>query len=215
MTNPAMRLHALLRRLAADRNGVSMVEFALCLPLFVGAALMGIETVNLAYANQKIGDIATLTADNISRIRVGISEGDVTEALNGLKTLGGTLQFPANGRIIVSSVQPVLDSSNNVTNQKIRWQRCTGALNATSTYGVEGEQVGATGMGPTGRKIATAANTELIFVEVAYTYRPIISNTLLGARTLRAIVAMNVRERSSNDLTNSGTASACSTFSAT
>lgn len=213
--NIARTFPAFVRRLAVDRSGVSMIEFVLCLPLVIGAAMVGIETVNLAYANQKIGDIATLTADNISRIRIGISEGDVTETLNGLKTLGGTLDFPARGRIIVSSVQPITDSSQAVTNQKIRWQRCTGALNMTSSYGLQGDELGTAGIGPAGRKIATAANTELIFVEVAYTYKALIAGNLLGPRTLRAVVAMNVRERSSNSLTNSGTASPCSTFSAT
>jgi TadE-like protein len=208
-------LPAFAGRLAIDRSGVSMIEFALCLPLFIGAAMVGIETVNLAYANQKIGDIATLTADNISRVRIGISEGDVTETLNGLKTLGGNLDFPARGRIIVSSVQPITNGSGTVTDQKIRWQRCTGALNMASSYGVQGAALGVAGIGPTGRKIATAANTELIFVEVAYNYKALIASSLIGSQTLRAVVAMNVRERSSNDLTNSGAASLCSTFSAT
>jgi Flp pilus assembly pilin Flp len=209
------RFGGLGRRLAADTSGVSMIEFALCLPVFVGMTMLGVESVNFAYANQKIGDIATLTADNLSRVRMGISEADITETLNGIKSTGGTLRFPANGRIIVSSVQPITDSAGTVTNQKIRWQRCTGALNVASTYGVQGDQLGTTGIGPTGRKIATAANTELIFVEVVYTYQHLISSTLLGARTIRGVAAMNVRERTSNDVTQTGTASSCSSFSAT
>jgi Flp pilus assembly pilin Flp len=208
-------LSSLARRLRADTSGVSMIEFGLCLPLFVGITMVGVESVNFAYANQKVGDIATLTADNISRIRVGISEADVTETLNGIKATGGNMQFPQNGRIIVSSVQPIVDGSGNVTEQKIRWQRCSGALRVTSSYGVQGDQVGASGMGPTGRKIATAAGSELIFVEVVYTYKPIISDKMIGARTIRSIAAMNVRERSSNDITQTGTASACTAYSAT
>jgi len=203
-----------LRRLARERSGVAMLEFALAMPIFVGLTMVGMETVNLAYASQKIGDIATLTTDQIARIRIGISEADITESLDGIKSIGATLNFPANGRIIVSSIQPVVNASGAVTDQKIRWQRCSGALNVASSYGVAGASLGAAGIGPTGRKIAAGPNDELIFVEVVYTYQPLISNSFLGARTLRSVTGMTVRERAVNDVQTTGTAAACNVFSA-
>jgi Flp pilus assembly protein TadG len=208
-------MRAPLARLADDRSGLALIEFALSLPLLIGLVMYGLEIVNLAYATQKIGDVATLTVDNVSRVRVGINEGDVTDTMKGLRNSAANISFAANGRIIVSSVMPVTDSNGNVTDQQIRWQRCTGALNQTSTYGVPGTNLGAAGMGPTGRKVSASANNEVIFVEVLYTYQPLISNRFLGQRTLRAIASMNVRDRSSNDIGSSGVASPCSTFSAT
>jgi len=193
----------------ADRSGLAMTEFALSLPILIGLVLYGIETVNFAYATQKIGDIATLTVDNVSRIRVGISEGDVTDAIRGIGGGAANIGFPGNGRIIVSSLRPVTDSAGNVTNQQIRWQRCTGALNQSSSYGTPGNNLGVAGMGPAGRKVSASANSEVIFVEVAYAYQPLISNSFLGPRTIRGLAGMNVRDRSSNDITAEGQASPC------
>lgn len=193
----------------ADRSGLAMTEFALSLPILIGLVLYGIETVNFAYATQKVGDIATLTVDNISRIRVGISEGDVTDAIRGIGGGAANIGFPGNGRIIVSSLRPVTDNAGNVTNQQIRWQRCGGALNQSSSYGTPGNNLGVAGMGPAGRKVSASANSEVIFVEVAYAYQPLISNSFLGPRTIRGLAGMNVRDRSSNDITAEGQASPC------
>ena len=203
-----------LSTLIGDRSGVAMLEFALTMPIFVGLTMIGMETVNLAYASQKVGDIATLTTDQIARIRIGISEGDITESFDGIKSIGSTMDFAANGRIIVSSVQPIVNANGVMTGQKIRWQRCSGALNVTSSYGVAGTTFGTTGIGPTDRKIAAGADDELIFVEVVYAYQPLISNSFLGTRTLRSITGMTVRERKVNDVQASGSASPCGTFSA-
>lgn len=204
------------RRLGRDRSGVAMTEFALCLPLMVTLVMYGMEMVHFAFAAQKVGDIATLSADSISRIRAGISEGDVTETLTGVASLGGSIDFAQNGRIIVSSVMPVMDASGNtVTNQKIRWQRCYGSLTSSASgYGAQDALLGTEGIGPAGppvRKVAAIAGSELIFVEVAYVYQPLISNALFGGtpRTLSTIASMSVRERNSNDLGSSGTASSC------
>jgi hypothetical protein len=196
-------------RIIDNRAGLALTEFALSLPILIGLVLYGIETVNFAYATQKVGDIATLTVDNVSRIRVGISEGDVTDAIRGIGGGAANIGFPGNGRIIVSSLRPITDSAGNVTNQQIRWQRCSGALNQSSSYGTPGTNLGVAGMGPTGRKVSASANSEVIFVEVAYTYQPLISNSFLGPRTIRALAGMNVRDRSSNDITSGGQASLC------
>jgi Flp pilus assembly pilin Flp len=214
ITTPHPRHGRLARRLAGDRAGLAMLEFALAMPVFIAVAMVGMETVNYAHASQKVGDIATLTTDNISRIRIGISEGDVTEALNGIKAIGSSIGFAANGRVIVSSVQPIVSGAGNVTDQKIRWQRCTGALVVTSSYGAQSALLGIDGIGPAGRKIAAGPNDELIFVQVAYTYQPLISNSILGTRTINSIVGMTVRERSVNDIQGGGTASSCSTYAA-
>ena len=64
---PASPPRAGLRALARNRSGVAMLEFALSMPIFIALTMVGMETVNLAYATQKIGDIATLTTDQIGR----------------------------------------------------------------------------------------------------------------------------------------------------
>lgn len=215
MTGP--RWKSAVRRLARARDGVAAVEFALALPLLVGLTMCGAEAANMAYTSQKLGDIATMTADNISRIRLSISNGDVTDTLGGIKILGDNIDLRNNGRIIVSSIAPVLDGSGNVTNQTLRWQRCTGALVKSSAYATtEGSNIGASGMGPSGRQIAATKDSELIFVEVYYTYKPLISASFFGTPQMSAIAAMSVRERNgtANDILSSGTNSPCSTYAA-
>jgi Flp pilus assembly protein TadG len=197
-----------LRRLRRDRRGMAAVEFALALPVLVGLTMYGMETANMAYTSQKLGDIATLTADSVSRIRLSISNGDVTDALGGIKILGDSIDLRNRGRIIVSSVKPVLDNAGNVTNQRVRWQRCTGALAKDSPYAVDTD-LGTAGIGATGRKIAASKDSETIFVEVYYTYKPLVSSAFYGTPQMSAVAAMSVRERSANDINTSGTNSPC------
>lgn len=204
------RMHGPLLGIQRNVAGVAAVEFALCLPVLVGLVLGGAEAANMAYTSQRLGDIATLTADSVSRIRLSISNNDVTDAFGGIKILGDSINLRNQGRIIVSSVQPVLDSSGNVTNQKVRWQRCTGALVKDSPYAVN-TNLGTDGIGATGRKIAAVKDSELIFVEVYYTYRPLISSSFFGTPQMSAVAAMSVRERSANDINASGTNSPCGT----
>jgi hypothetical protein len=208
------RLRRMIPRLKADRTGVVAVEFAISLPLVLTVITYGAEAANLAYSTQLVGDITTQAGDSIARVRNAVTEDDVTEALNGVKTLGDSIKFAANGRIIVSSLQPVLDGSGDVVDQRIRWQRCKGALARTSSYGVADDLLGTAGMGPTGRQIAAAQDTEIIFVEVQYDYQPLVSSKLFGTRTISQVAALTVRDRTANDLVNTGTSSLCSTFTA-
>ncbi|MBH1998558.1 MAG: pilus assembly protein [Sphingomonadaceae bacterium] len=213
----AIRQHVFKPFRAIGRNiaGIAAVEFALSLPVLVGLTMYGAEAANMAYTSQKLGDIATLTADSVSRIRLSISNGDVTDAFGGIKILGDSIKLRDNGRIIVSSITPVLNASNNVSNQKLRWQRCSGALVKSSAFATtENTNIGAAGMGPTGRQIAATKDSELIFVEVYYTYRPLISSSFFGTPQMSAYAAMAVRERTANDLLSNGTNSPCNTYAA-
>jgi hypothetical protein len=208
------RLLRQFESLKRNAAGIAMVEFGLSLPILVGLTMYGAEAANMAYTSQKLGDVATLTADSVSRIRLSINNGDVTDALGGIKILGDNIDLRNRGRIIVSSIQPVVDASGNVTNQTLRWQRCSGALVKSSTYTTEGSNIGVAGMGPTGRTIAASKDSELIFVEVYYTYRPLVSSAFFGTPQLSAVAGMSVRDRSSNAIGSSGTNSPCTTYAA-
>jgi hypothetical protein len=229
-----------LRRLRDDVSGVSIIEFALMLPILVVIGFWGIETANFAVANLRVSQIAALTADNAGRVRTSIDEADINELLTGAKMVGTGIDFAARGRIILSDLE---QNTSDATKQWIRWQRCSGAKNVTSTYGVprkadnsiitnategtapvdmtksvttNGVSTTAGGMGPAGNQVASSASTAVMFVEVVYDYKPLVTDKFLGARTIRSVSAFNVRQRTNQSVTNDGavTASKCNVFAA-
>lgn len=193
-------------RLRADQQGLALVEFAYSLPLLLVLSMSGLEVAHLAIAHMKISQIATLVADNASRVRISIDEADVNEIFTGAELSSAGLNFKANGKIILSDLEPNGLAPPN-TGQYIRWQRCYGSSNFTSSYGVTGSgktDPGLQGMGPSGNKISSMPGTAVMFVEVAYSYQPLISESIFGPRTIRYSSAFNVRERTDQTIKNAG-----------
>lgn len=62
----------------------------------------------------------------------------------------------------------------------------------------------AAGMGPAGNQIASGSGTAVMFVEIAYTYQPLVSNDIFGAKVIRYTSAFNVRERTDQQMKNTG-----------
>lgn len=196
---------ATLTRLRDDRRGLALMEFAFTLPIVLVLVLYGLETANYGISILKVHQIAAVSADNAARVRDSISEADVNEVLLGGKIVGERMDFANRGRIVVSDVMPNGQTGSNA-GQKILWQRCSGTLNVAASqpkYGLQGK--GATdgtlpAMGATGRTIAASANSTMIFVEVTYRYRPLISNSFLGTPVIRSEATFTVRERASETL---------------
>ena len=204
--SPKMRARlARLRTLRRNESGLALVEFALSLPVFLALGLAGMETASLALANLRINQIAMLVADNAGRVRTTIDETDIDQVMVGAGYAGSGISLGPNGRVILSSLQ----SNGQVgatAGYTIVWQRCFGAKNVTSSYGVQGD--GATdatlsaGMGPASSKIEPVAGTAVMFVEVVSDYQPVVSNSIFGAKTLRATAAFTVRQRDGEAMTN-------------
>lgn len=200
-----MRVHTLLGHLRRERRGVAMIEFALSLPVVLALLLYGLEVANYGLATLRVYQIAATAADNAARVRDSINEADVNEVLLGGKIVGESMDFATRGRIILSDVVPNGQTGGSA-GQKILWQRCAGALNATESqpkYGVEGK--GATdgtlkAMGASGNQISASPGLALVFAEVTYRYKPVVSTTLLGEPVLRSEAAFIVRERGSETL---------------
>lgn len=194
-------------RLRKDQSGLAIIEFAYSLPVLLVMCMGGLEVANLAMAHMRVSQIAMLVADNASRVRTSIDEADINEIFTGAEASAGTLNFKANGKIILSDLEPNGLASPN-TGQYIRWQRCWGTGGFTSSYGVTDDgktnSSMATGMGPTGNKITSGSGTAVMFVEVAYTYQPLISNSIFGSKTIRYTSAFNVRERTDQVIKNAG-----------
>lgn len=212
-----------LRRLAADASAVAYVEFALTLPVFLTMALSGAEIANYVTTKMRMSQLALHIADHSARIGSGsplaskqISETQINDSLTGAGVQGGTLGLFTNGRVIISSLEPV--ANPNTTNRyKIGWQRCRGVKNHASSYGVAGA-TNLTGMGPAGRQITAPEGGATMFVELYYEYQPLISSRLAPSGTMIEIGAMPVRDR--RDLTQiynteGAQASTCNRFTAT
>ena len=182
-----------------------MVEFALVLPLVVLITVYGLEIAWVTIQQQKVNQLAAVTADNAARVRATIDETDVNEIMTAVEIAGRQMKFIEHGRIILSSIQ--LNAAGN--GQWIRWQRCQGelkfgTLRPPSKYGREGK--GATdrslqGVGKNAALRAPSGNAIMV-AEIQYDYQPLISNKFYGKRTLRAETAYLVRDRTSLEITN-------------
>lgn len=208
------------RILLGDTRGLAVMEFALTLPIVLTIVVSGMETANYAIATLRVSQIAATTADNAARVRDSIGEADVNEVLQGGRIVGEPMDFATRGRIVLSDVMPN-GLTGSSAGQKILWQRCTGALNTTESvprYGMQGkgESDGTLpAMGSAGRTLAASANSAMIFVEVTYRYKPLVSALVFGTPIMRSEASFTVRERKSETLTagaSGTTTSSCSRY---
>ena len=190
-----------IRKLSRGTSGVAMTEFALGAPFLLMAGLYGVEMANYALVNMKVSQLALHIADNASRVgdtstlqNRKIYESDINDLLFGAQLQAGkALNLFDNGRVFISSVE------SSGTQQYIHWQRCRGAKNVTSSYGNEGATLGTVGIGPSGAEVAAQPDDAVIFVQINYTYQPLITNKLITSRDIHAIASFTVRD--SRDLT--------------
>lgn len=223
------RLFTTLRtRLRRDTGGVVVIEFAYTLPIFMLLGITGVELANYAIANMRVSQIAMTVADNISRAKQTVPlalprlrEVDINDNMLGAMVQGGeNLKIFDEGRIIISSLQ-----QNAAGRQTIAWQRCKGLLNVSSLYGAQGATQpnsgvgGFQGMGSGINRVQAEPNSAIIFAEVAYTYRPLFSEWVLGAKQIRREAAFFVRD--DRDLTRiyndapAASVSSCNKFDTT
>ena len=194
-------------RIWRDCRGVSIIEFALTLPILLMLILGGLETANYALAHLRVSQIAMTVADNAGRVETRIDEANIFEVFAGAELVGQAIDFEANGRIVLSSLQP-----NNLPGadegQMINWQRCFGSLaGVTPVYGVEDDgrtdNALAGGLGPSGNQIVSAPGTAVMFVEATYDYQPLVAGlNMIGTRQIRYESAFNVRSRTNHELSN-------------
>jgi Flp pilus assembly protein TadG len=241
-----------MRGLLCDRRGAALIEFALAVPLLLLLGLGGIELARYSLAVLRMNQIAQTVADSAGRVRHALDETDVNEIMIGGKLMGGST-FGAKGRIVLSDLEQrktttgtggvgtITSDNPNGYRQWIRWQRCAGALNKSSTYGVPKDasgnavtnldstvntdhgavETGSTidGMGPAGSQIAAQGGTAVMVVEVFYTYTPLLSIYSWGTTNMHTTQAFNVRQRTDFSVYNanhvSGTGrSDCTLFNA-
>jgi hypothetical protein len=196
-----MSFFGTMRRLLRSTSGVAMTEFALGAPFILTAGLWGTETANYALVNMKIGQLAVHLADNASRVgdtstlqNRKIYESDINDVLIGAQIQGGApIGLFDNGRVVISSLEVKDAASGGNGEQYIHWQRCRGAKNVGSGFGDEGDEL-ADGIGPDGAEVIAQEGDAVIFVEINYTYQPLISAQFMGSLDISSIASFTVRD---------------------
>ncbi len=192
-----------LRQCAAeflrDTSATSAIELGLAMPFLMGLALSGVEVVSLAILHVKLNQLAITVADNASRAKQAQVNGapqfreyDANQVFQAAALQSEDLDMPNRGRVILSSLQV-----NGSGGQWIAWQRCWGKNTWASRYGTQG--TGATGtafqgMGYTTTKMKADAGTAIMFVEIAYNYKPFFFGSILPAKVIRKEAALYVRD---------------------
>ena len=177
-------------RLLGNQDGVSLIEFALALPLLLIVALGGLEFSNYVVAHQRVRQLAAMAADNASRLRTQMSEAYVNQLFVGVEKAGQVLEFKNKGRLILSSVQ----NNASGTGQWIRWQRCFGQLSVPSKYGAEdaGKNGGSL---PSISGLQAQPSSAIMYAEVTYDYEPLFPNRFTADTRITHEIAFIVRQR--------------------
>ncbi|MGB5779526.1 MAG: TadE/TadG family type IV pilus assembly protein [Allopontixanthobacter sediminis] len=209
MGNPIGRARRAAAQALRDPSAVAMVEFAFVAPILLLLGMAGMELANFAIVKLRLGQAAVHIADNVSRVgdrdilaAQRIFESDLNDLFIGVNLQAGDkLDIYEHGRIIVSSLERNADGG-----QWIAWQRCKGKKNFVSEYGDAGTGASGTGfpgMGRSGEEVTAEAGTAVMFVEISYTYQPLLVNgftrRFIEPFEMSASAAYNVRN--SRDLT--------------
>ncbi|MDB5695537.1 MAG: hypothetical protein JWN21_1080 [Sphingomonas bacterium] len=192
-------------RLARDTRGLALLEFAFSVPILLLLSLTGAELLNYTTTRMRVSQMALQIADNAARMGKGtqitakvISETDINDLFTGAQLQSGELNLNANGRVILSDVEPVANP-NTTGKYKIAWQRCYGSKTThSSSYGSSGD-TDLAGVGPANQQITAQDDNATMFVEVYYVYTPIIALSRAPSTTMIEVASMAVRDR--RDLT--------------
>lgn len=121
-----------IARLARDRGGGVLVEFAMAAPIMVLLLVGGAEAARFFLAQQKIQRTAMTVADLASRTPE-LSATDIANIFAAAGEVARPHDVPGAGRVVISSL-----GRDGTGTPEVRWQRADGALSAPSQIGEEG-----------------------------------------------------------------------------
>jgi Flp pilus assembly protein TadG len=175
-------LTSMLRRrisdLAADRRGISVVEFSLLLPLMLTMYLGTLEVTDAISADRQV-TLAASTIANVTSQYTSVSDAEVSNILAAAAAVFSP--FPiANAEATLTSV--AIDGNGNAT---VAW---SATLNGTERSG------NVTALIPAELRIA---NTSIIWGEAIYNYKPVIGYVVTGTLPLTSQIFVRPRISSS------------------
>jgi Flp pilus assembly protein TadG len=163
-----------LCRFARNQRGVSAVEFALLAPLMIGLYLGSVESSDGIGIDRKV----TLTAGAIANLTAQVSTISSSDMTDIMKAGTAIIQPYSTSplKITVSCIN--IDGSKNA---KVKWSETS---NGTKR---------AVGSSVTLPAALSVANTQLLFSEVKYSYKPIVGYVITGTLALSENMYMSPR----------------------
>lgn len=157
-----------------DSRGVSVLEFGLMLPLFLGFVLSGVEFANYTMANNRVQRLAAMTSDLVAQSgtgQIGVGEGQIYDLFSALDLTAKPFQIRDNGRIIITAVEGTDNDGDGQTENRILWQRFDGAFIATPKVGCNLD----TALAALTNNRKLNLDEVMFHVQVSYQYQPIFS----------------------------------------
>jgi Flp pilus assembly protein TadG len=171
---------AWIRRAAADRRGVSFVEFAFIAPVLLIAAL-GIADVTPAIEGEFHVDHAN---ESTADMAAEYTEMQASDMVNVLSVPAAVLQ-----PLPTTSTNPTVQLTNVYTdgagNAKVYWSCGLGVAPMTANSNVTSQQAGTTIQSLLAVSLPGAANTSFVMSQITYTYKPITGSVLTSPITMR------------------------------
>jgi len=167
-------LRSRLKRFAADRHGVSAVEFALVAPLMITIYLGGVEVTQGVAISRKTTLIAHTVADLVAQ-DTSVTNSEMNDILSASAAVAQPYSITSL-QVTVSSI--VIDANGKAT---VGW---SDTLNGTKLT---------PGSSVTLPAALAVANTSLILGQVKYTYRPTFGGVLTGDIALGDKIYMRPR----------------------
>lgn len=196
---PCRRSLRPLRSLIRNNEAVSVIEFALVLPVFMTLGMYGAEIAWLNAAALEVSQVAVSMADNASRmgqtdnsgVTPTISDADVDSVLTGALQEGSSIALEDNGRVILSSLE-----THKVTGkQKIEWQQCKGKGTEQSSHGKPDDYLSLIdGMVLGGKRIKAPTDSAVMVAEVWYEYKGLFGTLFIDKVTIHEEAAVIVRD---------------------
>lgn len=174
-----MSAHSIIRRLTVarfvrDKRGVSAVEFALLAPLMVGLYLGGVEISEGISIDRKV-TLAAGAIANLSAQTATLSSSDMSNVLDATTTIMAPYST-STMKITVSCIN--IDGNKNA---KVKWSATRNGTALTA------------GSSITLPSALAVANTQLLYSQVSYTYKPTIGYVITGNLDLSDKMYMSPR----------------------
>ena len=164
-------LHA-FRRFGRDRGGVSAVEFAFIAPVMIGLYLGCVEISDGVAADRKV----SLTAGALANLTAQATTISATEMTNILDASSAIIAPYDAGKLTLTVTCLSIDANKNAN---VKWSVTRNGSVKSGTLTIPAA--------------LDVANTQLIYSEVSYAYKPIVGYTISGTLTLSDHMYMSPR----------------------